>query len=106
MKRWFAHPGDAAPIPLDDRLPGPAGPLTFADHACCCPASPVVTAVIPPGPGHPLPEDLRLCGHHYRASCAALLAIGAEIYDKAGARIVAAEGGEASVGRTSVAAAA
>lgn len=106
MKRWFADPGEAAPVPLDDRLPGPVGPLTVADRACCCPASPVVTAVIPPGPGHPLPEGLLLCGHHYRVSCAALLAVGAEVYDKTGARITAAEGEPSPVGRTSVAAAA
>ena len=66
----------------------------------------MVTAVIPPGPGHPLPEDLLLCGHHYRVSCAALLAVGAEIYDKTGTRITAAEGEPSLMGRMSVAAAA
>jgi hypothetical protein len=66
----------------------------------------VVTAVIPAGPGHPLPEGLLLCGHHYRVSWAALLAVGAEIYDKTGTRITAAEGEPSLVGRTSVAAAA
>lgn len=106
MKRWFAYPGDAASVPLDDQLPGPAGPLTVADRACCCPASPVVTAVIPAGPGHPLPEDLLLCGHHYRVGRAALLAIGAEVYDKTGTRITVAEGEPSLVGRTNVAAAA
>ncbi len=106
MKRWFAHPSDAASVPLDDRLPGPGRPLTVADRACCCPASPVVTAVIPAGPGHPVPEDLLLCGHHYRVSCAALLAIGAEVYDKTGARVTAAESEHSLVGRKSVAAAA
>ncbi len=106
MKRWFAHSGDAAPVPLDDRLPGPGRPLTVADRACCCPATPVVTVVIPAGPGHALPEDLLLCGHHYRVSCAALLAIGAEIYDKTGTRITAAEGEPSLAGRTTVAAAA
>ncbi len=106
MKRWFAHSGDAPCVPLDDRLPGPGRPLTVADRACCCPATPVVTVVIPAGPGHLLPEDLLLCGHHYRVSCAALLAIGAEVYDKTGARITAAEGQPSLVGRTTVAAAA
>jgi hypothetical protein len=47
-----------------------------------------------------------LCGHHYRVSCAALLAVGAEIYDKTGTPIVAAEGEPSLVGRTTVAAAA
>jgi hypothetical protein len=106
MKRWFAHPADGAGVPLDDLLPGSAGPITFADRACCCPANPVVTAVIPAGSGHPLPEGLLLCGHHYRVSCAALLAVGAEIYDKTGTRIVAAEGEPSLVGRVRVAAAA
>jgi hypothetical protein len=106
VKRWFAYRSDAAPVPLDDALPGPARPLTVADRACCCPGRPVVTAVIPPGPGHPLPEGLLLCGHHYRVSCAALLAVGAEIYDKTGTRIAAAEGEPSAVGRKRVAAAA
>jgi hypothetical protein len=105
MKRRFAH-GGVAPVPLDDRLPGPAGPLTVADRACCCPGRPVVTAVIPAGPGHPVPEDLRLCGHHYRVSYAALLAVGAEVYEKNGTRITAAEDGQAPVRRKTVAAAA
>jgi hypothetical protein len=65
----------------------------------------VVTAVIPPGPGHPLPEDLLLCGHHYRASSAALLAAGADIYDQTGAQITDGEGEQSPVGRKSVAAA-
>lgn len=66
----------------------------------------MVTAVIPAGPGHPLPEGLLLCGHHYRVSCAALLAAGADVYDKTGTRITAAEGEQSPVGRSSVAAAA
>jgi hypothetical protein len=32
-----------------------------ADRACCCPAKPVVVAIIPPGPGRPRPADLLLC---------------------------------------------
>jgi hypothetical protein len=66
----------------------------------------VVTAVIPAGPGHPLPEDLLLCGHHYRVSRAALLAVGADVYDKTGTRITAAEEEQSPLGRRSVAAAA
>ena len=108
MKKWLAHRGDAGPVsvPLDDALPGPAHALTVADRACCCPASPVVTAVIPPGQGHPLPEDLLLCGHHYRASSAALHAVGADIYDQTGTPITAGEDEQSPVGRKSVATAA
>jgi hypothetical protein len=35
---------------------------------------------------------LLLCGHHYRVSRAALHAIGADVYDQAGALITAGEG--------------
>ncbi len=55
-----------------------------AGRACCCPAEPVVVAVMPPGPGRDHVTDLLLCGHHYRASRWALLAAGATVYDKAG----------------------
>jgi len=52
-----------------------------ADRACCCPARPVVVAVIPPGPGRPRPADLLLCGHHYRVSRRALAAVAATVVD-------------------------
>ena len=42
-----------------------AWPLAFAEHACCCPATPMVTVVMPPRHGRPYPMDLLLCGHHY-----------------------------------------
>jgi hypothetical protein len=50
-------------------------------RACCCPGRPVVKVILPPAPGRPHPVDLWLCGHHYRASCAALLAANAEVED-------------------------
>jgi hypothetical protein len=106
MKRWFAHDRDAAPVPLDDQLPGPAGPLTLADRACCCQARPVVTAVVPPGRGHPCPTDLLLCGHHYRISRAALQAIGADVYDQTGTLIRSAAREQTPASRKPVAAAA
>lgn len=65
--------------------------LTLADRACCCPARPVVTVVIPAGRGHPHPVGLLLCGHHYRVSLAALHAVGADAYDEAGALIMTGE---------------
>jgi hypothetical protein len=60
------------------------GPPRLADRSCCCPARPVVTVVIPPGPGRPRSADLLLCGHHYLASRAALAAVGASVIDVTG----------------------
>ena len=59
-----------------------AWPLAFAEHACCCPAGPVVTVVMPPAPGRRYPMEVLLCGHHYRVCEIALLAAGATVYDK------------------------
>ncbi len=50
-------------------------------RACCCPARPVVKVTMPPTPDRPHPVDLWLCGHHYRASFAALQMAGARIED-------------------------
>jgi hypothetical protein len=88
MKGWFAHRDSAnrdAPDlgKLDDLLLSLSHVL--ADRACCCPARPVVTVVMPPAPGRPHPVDLLLCGHHFRASQAALTAAGAAVYDDTGA---------------------
>jgi hypothetical protein len=55
--------------------------LVTADRACCCPARPMVMVIIPPAAGRPHSTDLLLCGHHYRASAAALNAIGAAVLD-------------------------
>ena len=79
MKGWFEHHDRADPVPLDDKLPGPARRLFLADRACCCPARPVVTVVIPAGRGRPCQADLLLCGHHYRVSRQALAAAGAAV---------------------------
>ncbi len=92
MKGWFAHHSAAHQVPLDDELEGPGRPLTFADRACCCPARPVVTVVMPPAPGRPHPVDLLLCGHHSRVSRAALDSVGAVVYDETGALIRAGAG--------------
>ena len=58
--------------------------LKFTDPAvpsssCCCLARPVVRVTMPPTATRPHPVDLWLCGHHYRASVAALLAAGASV---------------------------
>jgi hypothetical protein len=66
---------------------GWAGQLAHAGRACCCPARPVVTVVMPPTPAHPRPVDLLLCGHHYRVCRAALTAAGATVYDETGTEI-------------------
>jgi hypothetical protein len=76
------------PAPPDDELPGLARPIRYTDRACCCPARPVVTVVIPAGRGHPHPADLLLCGHNYRVSLAALRVVGADVYDETGALIM------------------
>ena len=60
--------------------------LGFADPAvpsrsCCCPARPAVKVLMPPTAARRHPVDLWLCGHHYRASLAALLAVGASVED-------------------------
>lgn len=56
----------------------------LADRACCCPAPPIVVAVMPPSTGRPFPTDLLFCGHHYRASRRSLAAVGAVILDMNG----------------------
>jgi hypothetical protein len=87
MKDWFAHRGsahrNAADLGnLDDLLPSLSH--VVADRACCCPARPVVTVIMPPAPGRPHPVDLLLCGHHFRISQAALAAA---VYDSTGALV-------------------
>jgi hypothetical protein len=42
--------------------------------------------------------DLLLCGHHYRASQAALHAAGATVYDSAGALIMSGPSGQPAAG--------
>jgi hypothetical protein len=59
-----------------------------ADHACCCPARPVVIAIMPPSAGRPHQTELLLCGHHYHTSQRALRAAGATIVGIKGTPIV------------------
>jgi S-formylglutathione hydrolase FrmB len=99
VKGWFAHHGDPDPARLDDELPALGRRLMPADRACCCPARPMVTVVMPPTPGRPHPVDLLLCGHHYHASRAVLHAAGAAVYDGAGFLITADDGEQPSAGR-------
>ena len=46
-------------------IPPLHSPADDAEQACCCPATPVVTVVMPPAHGRPYRMDLLLCGHHY-----------------------------------------
>jgi hypothetical protein len=61
------------------------GAPRLAERSCCCPARPVVIALIPPAPARLHPVDLLLCGHHYQSSKAALAAAGAVVMDETGA---------------------
>jgi hypothetical protein len=52
---------------------------------------------MPPAAARRHPVDLLLCGHHYRASEAALRAAGATAYDRDGTLILPAAGGTGQV---------
>jgi len=71
---------------LDDELL--SLPHVAADRACCCPARPSVTVIIPATPGRSYPIDLLLCADHFRVSRAALQAAGAAVYDDKGTLIL------------------
>ena len=67
---------------------GPAGSVSRqvnwraarrASRSCCCPAKPVIIAVVPPSIGRVRAVDVLLCAHHYRRSRAALAAAGAAL---------------------------
>jgi hypothetical protein len=64
---------------------GPHGPAASpTDQACCCVARAVVRVVMPPTADRPHQTELLLCGHHYRASRAALSAAHASMHELAG----------------------
>jgi hypothetical protein len=88
VKRWWPRRTAAAREQLIAELER-AVPLDVAARACCCPARPVVTVVMPPAPSRPHSVELLLCGHHFRVSQASLQAAGADVYDKAGLLIMA-----------------
>ena len=62
-------------------------PLPTLRPACCCCAKPVVKVVMPVTDPECDPTDLLLCGHHFRASVAALVAAGAVVFDASGALV-------------------
>lgn len=83
MKPMFPHtgagtsaPGITGPPPEHIR---PGLRARIEDRACCCPAQPVVRAIMPPTASRPHSVDLLLCGHHYRVSRPALVAAQARI---------------------------
>jgi hypothetical protein len=59
-------------------------PLTSADRADCCPADPVVQAVLPATAAREHAVELLLCHHHWRRHRPALQAAGALFYGRAG----------------------
>jgi hypothetical protein len=86
MKALFTrHNGAAAG--KDKMLPERAAPFSVTDQACCCPARPVVMVILPATADRPFPEDLLLCGHHFRVNESALRAAGALAYDATGALV-------------------
>jgi hypothetical protein len=87
----FLHPRTAAAPASGQDEPGTYvidwRAVRQSDRACCCPARPVVIAVMPPGASRPHQTELLLCRHHYRASRQALRAAGATVLDIKGAPI-------------------
>jgi hypothetical protein len=84
MKPRFPYAGASESAPESGstvpREPGLViSPGGGEDRACCCPARPVVRAIMPPAPQRRHSVDLLLCGHHYRVSRPALTAAGARI---------------------------
>jgi hypothetical protein len=73
---------------LADELAEIGMAVGVGESACCCPARPVVRVMMPASTTRPGPVDLLLCGHHYRASQAALRAAGAVVYDQKGTLIM------------------
>ncbi len=53
----------------------------YSKRACCCPGAPTVIALLPPANGRHDVTELLLCGHHYRQSKRALVAMGVTLTD-------------------------
>jgi len=76
-------------------------PIPVSSRACCCPATSAVTVIMPPTAVRRHAVDLLLCGHHYRASQAALRAADATVYDSSGTLIMPAAHGQRTSSRES-----
>ena len=86
MNAKFFHPssgGSAPPAHIHDDTIAASQAGTLGP-ACCCPARPVVRAIMPPTAARPHRTELLLCGHHYRASCQALDAANATVTELPG----------------------
>jgi hypothetical protein len=59
-------------------------PPAETDKACCCPARPVVSVVLPATAQRPHPTELLLCAHHYRVSRKKLDTLGASVHQLPG----------------------
>lgn len=84
-------PTATAPVvPGDDVIKSTASAIVI-QRADCCPAHPAFRAVLAARGERTRPTELLLCGHHLRASRAALAAAGAAVYDTSG-RLVSSAG--------------
>lgn len=79
--------GSAATAVAADGLWRVLEPLRTTAPACCCCAHPVVRVVMPVADTERAPTELLLCGHHFRASRAALASAGAVAFDTDGALV-------------------
>ncbi len=70
--------------PIAESVAGIAPARRYAERACCCTAAPAVIVIMPRTRGRRHVTELLLCGHHYRASKAALAASRAKVLDMNG----------------------
>jgi hypothetical protein len=81
---YFGRPHHPAATVADrPATPEPPAAHWYSQRACCCPAPPIVIAMIPANDRHG-PAELLLCGHHYRQSRQALAATSATLTDLKG----------------------
>ena len=90
MNAKFLSPSAAGSVAAAPQGPGGTTATLIEDpggsigRACCCPATPAVLVIMPPGPSRPRSTELLLCGHHYRVSRAALTAAQAVVSELPG----------------------
>lgn len=80
--RPHAVPMDQLDDPSTESLPAAAAPIG-TERADCCIAGAAYRVVLPANSGRARAGELRLCGHHYRRSAAALRRLDAAVYDDA-----------------------
>ena len=79
MSTKFLHPAGHGRAARHDSRDEQARAYAETGRACCCPAWPVVRAIMPATARRPHQTELMLCAHHYRVSRRALDAAGAVI---------------------------